>query len=190
MMEFSNKWGRKKVIKCCFCGKELQTEYTEDSTKWVNNPFPLASVDNYCCTDCNNKLVIPARKGLLTEAEVQKLRQAVKDQREIKAALQREIKKNDEVVENVKRTLAEIETFLKNGVLLSDENANLLEEICFYTGKNKSWLVNEMLTEALKKILEEVKADSEKIEPEELEEMKPEEWKEPDTNSLEDLDIE
>ena len=64
------------------------------------------------------------------------------------------------------------------------------ESTCLYTGKNKSCLVNEMLTEALKKILEEVKADSEKIDPEELEEMKPEEWEKPDIESLEDLDIE
>lgn len=59
-------------IKCCFCGKEIDDVYS-------NNPEPLMSAPNRCCTECNYSKVLPARFKSLqqpkeSEADIYKVK--------------------------------------------------------------------------------------------------------------------
>lgn len=61
-----------KIIKCCFCGKELKE-------KEGNNPEPIIEYDNIstvgkkCCNECNERIVIPAREifGMCKQAKIE-----------------------------------------------------------------------------------------------------------------------
>lgn len=47
--------------KCCFCGKEIEFAWFE------NNPEPVDNREgSVCCTDCNYKIVLPARSIIET----------------------------------------------------------------------------------------------------------------------------
>lgn len=41
--------------KCCICGKNIDSDYD------CNNPYPVMPANRECCSDCNQKYVVPAR---------------------------------------------------------------------------------------------------------------------------------
>ena len=50
----ANMW----ELKCCICGKYMYNEY--------NNPWPVSDkLDDFCCNQCNDTVVIPARLKLI-----------------------------------------------------------------------------------------------------------------------------
>lgn len=60
--EYCSEFGRKialesmtgKKFTCCFCSKEFDG--------YGNNPSPVRDVSEECCDDCNQNIVIPARR--------------------------------------------------------------------------------------------------------------------------------
>lgn len=53
-----------RYIKCCICGKLI-----EDITSHNAEPYKQGR----CCSECNSKVVIPARTNLLYKGKVKKL---------------------------------------------------------------------------------------------------------------------
>lgn len=47
---------------CSLCGDPIDT--------FGNNPWPLASIDQPCCDNCNATLVLPAREKHICQEEV------------------------------------------------------------------------------------------------------------------------
>ena len=55
-------------MKCCICGKEIEIE----PTGWAEGHNALPVKDGRCCSDCNYKIVIPARLDQMKPEELKR----------------------------------------------------------------------------------------------------------------------
>lgn len=82
-----------KMIKCCFCNKEIQSVRS-------NNAEPIIK-NGKCCSECNKKFVIPARLfGVINGYE-----QITKNMMQVTVGIQKVEKKPQEqkqIKENIK----------------------------------------------------------------------------------------
>ena len=65
----------KNTQPCCICGEKIDAMVSPDTGKeiWIKGHNALPVKDGRCCSDCNNKIVVPLRIMGTISSKVQKI---------------------------------------------------------------------------------------------------------------------
>ena len=65
----------KNTQDCCICGEKIDAMVSPDTGKeiWIKGHNALPVKDGRCCSDCNNKIVVPLRIMGTISSKVQKI---------------------------------------------------------------------------------------------------------------------